>query len=819
MRIALLVHAFPPRAVTGVEVHAEALARALVAAGNEVVVLAPERDPDAVHLAQREERREGLVVTWLNLVEGVDEEATRREAPGAAAAVGRFLDRERPNAVVALHLLRLGPGALDEARRRDLPTIFVAQDAFAATDELNLVQPDLAPLAPADPVQAARCRLARGVLDAHLEAHDGFLVPGSEGPEVEAVRRVLAGEGEDADEVRRLAARLAAGVRQRLDALERCDRVEAPTEFLAGVLRAAGLRREVAVRPLGIERAALDAAPRPERRAGQPLRVLQLGGLYEHKGAHVLLEAAAGLEGVRVTLRGTAGSSAHGARLARLAKAVGAELGGPYTRAELPALLAEADLVAVPSLWPENAPFVIREAFAAGRPVLASDTPALRESVRDGVDGRLLRQGDAAAWRAALCELAQDGAAYARLAAGVRPPLAIEEDAAALRAELAELVREREAERVHRLERLPASVRALAARHAELERLPQRELVRRAAEGLAARARAAGVELPGLEALPLLVGGTGERLRERLADLARAGAWRAEQTAAGEAALRGARDAAEEARRAAASEAARADWQARLVAEREERLAWLGSVLADREAEALALRGELALARRGAEEAQRRAAWREEVAAGSEAEREALARELAWMREQLADRAAHLAELEQRLAAEERRGAAEAEASAGALSDLRAEYEALLADREALVGTVGELKAALEPERGEGGRREARLCELEAALAEEREERGATAARLEALEAEHRALGEAHAALAADREAARRHERHLEGRLAALEQELAWRRDEMRALLAELRAPLVGRGARKARRRLAGWGEVERRADAGEGPR
>ncbi|MCB9913645.1 MAG: glycosyltransferase [Planctomycetes bacterium] len=68
----------------------------------------------------------------------------------------------------------------------------------------------------------------------------------------------------------------------------------------------------------------------------------------------------------------------------------------------MPALLAAADVVAVPSLWPENAPFVIREAFAAGRPVLASDTPALRESVSDGVDGRLLPQGDVAAWRAAL---------------------------------------------------------------------------------------------------------------------------------------------------------------------------------------------------------------------------------------------------------------------------------------------------------------------------------------------------------------------------------------------------------------------------------
>ena len=819
MRIVLLVHAFPPRAVTGVEVHAEALAGALAAAGDEVCVLAPERDPAAPHLAQREERRGPFSVTWLNLVEGVDDEATRRAAPGAAGEVGRFLDRERPDAVVVLHLLRLGEGVLDEARRRDLPLVFIAQDAFAVSDELNLVGPDLAALEPGDLLQAARCRLARGVLDRHLEAHDGFIEPGDSGPAAVEVRRVLAGEGEDTAEVRRLAARIGVSLAARREALERCDRVEAPTAYLAGVLRDGGLARPVEVRALGIEREELSAPARRERAPGAPLRVLQLGGLYEHKGAHLLLEAARGLGGrVEVSLRGTAGSSGHAARLAELAGEVGASLGGPYTRGELPGLLAACDVVAVPSLWPENAPFVIREAFAAGRPVLASDTPALRESVRDGVDGCLLPQGDAEAWRRALARLADDPSELERLVDGVRPPLSIQEDAAALRAVLRELIDRRELDRERRLERLPASVRGLARQHAELARLPHRELVRRAAAGLAERAREAGVEVAGLEALPLLVAAGGERLRERLADLSRAGAWRAQVGAAREVDLQFVRASLEEARRAAASEAERATWQGELTAEREQRIKWLESVVTDRDAELQALREELELSRSTEVELERRAAG------AAEAE-EAAAAERTWLSERLADREAHLGELDRQLADRKahvtelegqldeatRRHAAERRSLDARLADLQAEYEALLADDRALQRAAEELRAAFEGQSGRLREHEEERRALEAQLAASRDGARALTAALEAAHGEREAVERRLGALEADREAARRHEQHLEGRITDLEEELGWRRDEMRALREEVGAPLLGRGARKARRRLASWEAVEER--------
>jgi glycosyltransferase involved in cell wall biosynthesis len=47
------------------------------------------------------------------------------------------------------------------------------------------------------------------------------------------------------------------------------------------------------------------------------------------------------------------------------------------------------DLLVVPSLWPENSPLVIHEAFMAGVPVVAARSGGIPELVTDGVDGVL----------------------------------------------------------------------------------------------------------------------------------------------------------------------------------------------------------------------------------------------------------------------------------------------------------------------------------------------------------------------------------------------------------------------------------------------
>jgi glycosyltransferase involved in cell wall biosynthesis len=60
---------------------------------------------------------------------------------------------------------------------------------------------------------------------------------------------------------------------------------------------------------------------------------------------------------------------------------------GIYDHDDLPKLLSDTDWVVVPSLWWENSPLVIQEAFLHGRPVICSDIGGMAEKVTHEVNG------------------------------------------------------------------------------------------------------------------------------------------------------------------------------------------------------------------------------------------------------------------------------------------------------------------------------------------------------------------------------------------------------------------------------------------------
>jgi Glycosyltransferase len=128
------------------------------------------------------------------------------------------------------------------------------------------------------------------------------------------------------------------------------------------------------------------------------------GNLNPFKGATVALDAAARLarQGQDFTLAVHGGapfqSDAFKAKIDEGFKAAKglAVQHGPYRREEMPELMAASDWVVMPSIWWENAPLVIQEAFQHRRPVICSGIGGMAEAVRDGVDGLHFRAGDAA---------------------------------------------------------------------------------------------------------------------------------------------------------------------------------------------------------------------------------------------------------------------------------------------------------------------------------------------------------------------------------------------------------------------------------------
>jgi glycosyltransferase involved in cell wall biosynthesis len=206
--------------------------------------------------------------------------------------------------------------------------------------------------------------------------------------------------------------------------LARADAVIAPSRFLARMFEQNGFAgAALRIVPYGLEPDRIVRAEVARPRA--PLRLAFAGVLSPWKGVHVAVEAVRRIRGpLELTVHGRTREGMFQVYIdGVLARAAGDErirFPGPFDRSRASSALAAADLLIVPSLWYENTPFVILEAFAAGVPVAASDLGGMREIVEPGVNGFLFPPGDVDALAALLSSLRDEPARLASLTP--RPP-------------------------------------------------------------------------------------------------------------------------------------------------------------------------------------------------------------------------------------------------------------------------------------------------------------------------------------------------------------------------------------------------------------
>lgn len=94
---------------------------------------------------------------------------------------------------------------------------------------------------------------------------------------------------------------------------------------------------------------------------------------------------------------------------------------GAYAPERVGELMAAVDWVVVPSIWWENSPLVIQEAFANRRPVICSDIGGMAEKVTDGVDGLHFRVGDPQSLAETIERAVGGSGLWARLQNGISP--------------------------------------------------------------------------------------------------------------------------------------------------------------------------------------------------------------------------------------------------------------------------------------------------------------------------------------------------------------------------------------------------------------
>ncbi len=167
--------------------------------------------------------------------------------------------------------------------------------------------------------------------------------------------------------------------------------------------------------------------PRPREDTAQPLRVLLAARLLREKGVGEFAEASRLLRGqgrnIQFLLAGTP-DPGNPSSITR------EEAQGWHEQGllqwlghveDMPALLATADVMALPSYYREGVPRCLIEGAAAGLALVTTDLPGCREVVsRDGDDGLHVPPRDAASLAVVLARLDDDRGLLARLGARAR---------------------------------------------------------------------------------------------------------------------------------------------------------------------------------------------------------------------------------------------------------------------------------------------------------------------------------------------------------------------------------------------------------------
>ncbi len=186
-------------------------------------------------------------------------------------------------------------------------------------------------------------------------------------------------------------------------AFRRMARVVSTNTYKAGELaRRFGVRRKnILVLPNGFDPREFDGASLREEarhRLGLPEDariILYTGHLYDWKGAHVLLEAArisakSDFDGLKSDVIFVGGTDEDVARFRKETEGIqNVQIVGHRPHREIPLWLAAADVLALPNSAKseesvhETSPIKLFEYMAAGRPIVASDLPSIREIVSE----------------------------------------------------------------------------------------------------------------------------------------------------------------------------------------------------------------------------------------------------------------------------------------------------------------------------------------------------------------------------------------------------------------------------------------------------
>jgi len=412
MKSVIAVHHFPPRYTGGAELRAYRTASWLQDHGHDVAVVCVEAIDagDGQGLAFTDELYDGLPVHRLrfNLAAAPDPFRWTYDNPWIGDHLREHLAELAPDLFHLIGGYLMSGSALRVAGEVGIPTVVTLTDFWFLCPRITLLRSNGHLCAP--PFDAVTCARCLG------EERRRYRISGRVVPTLmNAFWRSQRGR------MAQMRAR-AAFLRETLD---RVGTIISPSRFLRDLFIQAGAAPDRFV----FSRQGRDfpnLTPDLLRKTpAEHLRIGYMGQIAPHKGVHLLLEAVRRLPEAVLEVKvygDTKPFPGYARRLRQMAcQDPRLNLTGVYGRTEVSRVLQGLDIVVVPSVWYENSPNTVIEAFAHHTPVLASDLGGMNELVHHEENGLLFAPGDAGSLARQLRRVLDEPQLLPTLRAGVRP--------------------------------------------------------------------------------------------------------------------------------------------------------------------------------------------------------------------------------------------------------------------------------------------------------------------------------------------------------------------------------------------------------------
>lgn len=431
MRILFLCHFFPPTHAFGAENYTFNLAKALLHKGHDVQVLCVGTWDRGEHYWNgfTDELVEGIQVRRLHLCWYLspDPNGYLYNNPVTANHLRDWLVQVQPDVVHITSCYTLSASVIQVCKNVGLPVVITLVDFWFICPSLHLLHSD-GDLCTGNttPWQCLRCLM----YGAKAYRWPARLFPDSVlDPVLSAISRTSTINRQRG--LRGIALNMVERKSFLSRQLQQVDAILAPSKFIAVIHSTIINDLPIRIQTHGHDLSWLSASETPEK-TRDTLRFCYIGQIDPIKGVHILIDAFIKLNlanGIELNIWGGLTESPYVAYIQEIVSGLNhIHLRGRFLRLNLAAVLAEADILVMPSLWYENSPLVIQEAFAANVPVIASNSGGMAEFIQHDVNGLLFERGDADDLARQLLRIINEPGLLGRLQSGIPPVKDVEQE-------------------------------------------------------------------------------------------------------------------------------------------------------------------------------------------------------------------------------------------------------------------------------------------------------------------------------------------------------------------------------------------------------